>query len=221
MNTLHLFKDRREAGRQLAAALPPVQPEETVVVALPRGGVPVAEEICRALHVPLDLVFVRKIGAPGQPEVAVGAVTDGAFPQVTVNERVARAFGMTHADVEARAQALMPEIARRRQLYLQGIKLPDLKGKTLIVVDDGVATGATARAGLRALRESGASRIILALPVAAPDALRELAELADQTVCLNQPHAFMAVGAAYQNFSQTSDDDVVEALRRCNEWSPA
>ena len=218
MTGLPQFKDRGEAGRQLAAALSSVDPRNTVVVALPRGGVPVGEEICKAFHLPLDLVFVRKIGAPGQPELAIGAVTDGAHPKVTVNEHIANSFGRTRADVEAMGQALLPEIARRRELYMEGIKRPDLKGKTLIVVDDGVATGATVRASLLALRESGASHIILALPVAAPDRLSDLAKLADQTVCLYQPDPFYAVGAAYQRFPQTSDSEVVAAMRLCAKW---
>ncbi|MFY0690523.1 MAG: phosphoribosyltransferase [Paracoccaceae bacterium] len=212
------FKDREEAGRKLAAALPPLSGRETVVIALPRGGVPVAEEICMALSAPMDLVFVRKIGAPSQPEVALGAIVDGQTPQVVVNARVARAFGLDHAEVEAMGQGLLPEIEDRRRRYLGGRAPLALAGKVLVVVDDGVATGATLRAGLAALRGVGAARIILALPVAPPDTLATFEDLADEIVCLQAPAAFMAVGAAYENFSQTRDQEVIDALARCSVW---
>ncbi|NNK78117.1 MAG: phosphoribosyltransferase [Litoreibacter sp.] len=212
------FRDRQEAGQQLAAALPPLEGSETVVIALPRGGVPVAEEICKALKAPMDLVFVRKIGAPSQPEVAMGAIVDGTAPHVVVNERIARAFGMDHAQVEAMGRELLPEIEHRRKTYLGDRAPVSLTGKVLVVVDDGVATGATLRAGLAALREVGAARVILALPVAPPDTLATFEGLADEIICLQTPDPFMAVGAAYVNFSQTSDEEVVAAMTRCAVW---
>jgi putative phosphoribosyl transferase len=216
----YLFTDRADAGRQLAAALPPLDPSRTVVVALPRGGVPVAEEICRAHHLPMDLVLVRKIGVPGSPEVALGAIVDGAPPSVSINVAIARSLGLGEADVRHMGQDLMSEIERRRRLYFAGVHRPDLRGKTLVVVDDGIATGATVRAGLLALGKVGAGRIILALPVAPPDSLADLSALADQTVCLNAPPAFHAVGSAYRNFQQVSDEAVIAALRRCAQAAP-
>ncbi len=214
----HTFSDRRDAGRQLAKALPSLDPGNTVVIALPRGGVPVAEEICSRFHIPLDLVFVRKIGAPRQPELALGAIVDGDDPHVVVNPLIARASGLTEAEVTEMGQELIPEIEHRRNLYLGGRRRPDLIGKTVVVVDDGVATGATMRASLMALHESGAAQIILALPVAPRDVLPELAALADKTICLKQPQWFHAVGATYRSFPQTTDQEVITALQRCAEW---
>lgn len=215
------FNDRRDAGQQLAAALPDLDPESTVVIALPRGGVPVAEEICKARHLPLDLVFVRKIGVPMQPEVAAGAIVDGAHPHVIVNEGVAKRVGLTQVKIERLGRELLPEIERRKELYMHGLTRPELRGKTLVVVDDGVATGATLKASILALRESGAARTILALPTAPPDVIESLALLADETICLYKPTPFWAVGAAYRNFFQVDDDEVVRALQRCARFAPS
>ncbi len=209
------FVDRTDAGNQLANALPALDRDNTVVLALPRGGVPVAEEICKAYHLPLDLVFVRKIGVPGQPEVAIGAIVDGEDPKVVVNDRVARSAGVSFARIKEMGHTLLPEIERRRALYLQGRQRLDLKGKTLIVVDDGVATGATLRASLLGLRQSGAARIIVALPTAPPDVLASFEGAADQIICLHQQSPFCSVGAAYRSFPQTSDVEVMHALQRC------
>jgi len=209
------FVDRQDAGQRLAAVLSALDPASTVVIALPRGGVPVAEEICKAYQLPLDLVFVRKIGVPSQPELAIGAVIDGAHPRVVINHDIARHVGLSDQEVERMGYALLPEIARRKALYFQGLKRPDLQGKTIVVVDDGVATGATLRASLLALKDSGAVRTILALPTAPPDVLASLRGLVDETICLYQPTPFGAVGNAYQSFRQTSDQDVTDALQRC------
>lgn len=209
------FADRTDAGRQLASALPSLTADSTVVIALPRGGVPVAEEICKAYHLPLDLVFVRKIGVPGQPEVAIGAIVAGESPKVVINERVARSTGISASRIKEMGHALLPEIERRRALYFQGGQRPDLKGKTLIVVDDGVATGATLRACLLSLRQSGAARIIVALPTAPPDVLASFEGEADQIICLHQQSPFWSVGAAYRSFPQTSNADVIHAIERC------
>ena len=209
------FDDRRDAGRQLAEALPDLDPANTVVIALPRGGVPVAEEICNARHLPLDLVFVRKIGVPMQPEVAVGAIVDDVRPHVIINREVATRTKLADETIRRMGQDLLPEIERRKALYLNGLTQPDLAGKTLVVVDDGVATGASLKASLQALRESGAARTIIALPTAPPDVVQSLAPLADDIICLHQPENFWAVGAAFRHFPQVSDDKVVEALQRC------
>ncbi|SMX25808.1 phosphoribosyltransferase [Boseongicola aestuarii] len=213
------FRDRRDAGRKLADALPALDPENTVVVALPRGGVSVAEEICRRFHLPLDLVFVRKIGMPHQPEVALGAVVDGDAPEVIVNPRILEYSGFTEDDIAEMGRQLLPEIERRKMLYLQGIRRPTLRAKTVVVVDDGVATGATLRASLTALRRVKPKGIIVALPTAPPETLPMMAELADEVICLDRPRAFRAVGAAYASFPQTQDAEVIAALQRCAQWN--
>lgn len=209
-----IFKDRIDAGRRLAAALPRLDPGDTVVVALPRGGVPVAAEICAAQGLPLDLLFVRKIGAPGQPELAVGAVSDGDAPQVIVNDTVARHFGLTPKAVKAMGRKLLPEIERRRELYMGGRPPLDLTGKTVIVVDDGVATGATLRAGLTALLASLPERIIVALPVGPADLDARLDGLADSLICLSDLDLFGAVGGAYLSFPQVDDATVRATVDR-------
>ncbi len=211
-----IFKDRADAGQRLARALPPLDPDQTVVMALPRGGVPVAAEICAARGLPLDLVLVRKIGAPGQPELAVGAVTDGPDPHVTVNVDVAHAFGLSRTDVESMGKTLLPEIDRRRKAYLAGRTSLDLAGKTVVVVDDGVATGATLLASLTALKARDPARIIVALPVGPSDFRERLGGLADQVVCLRDLYPIGAVGGAYRQFSQVDDDTVRDLLDRHN-----
>lgn len=210
-----LFSDRAEAGRRLAARLASLDPATSVVLALPRGGVPVAAEICAATGAPLDLVLVRKIGAPGQPELAVGAVTDGTEPHYAIVREVADAFGLSDEAVKRRGARELAEIERRRALWLGSRPRVPLKGKTVVVVDDGVATGATMRAALAAVRATGVARIVLALPVAPDDTLAELAALADETVCLATPRPFHAVGAHYASFPQLGDADVMAILARC------
>jgi putative phosphoribosyl transferase len=212
-----MFKDRKDAGRQLAAALRPPEAGESIVVALPRGGVPVAAEICRLHDLPIDLALVRKIGAPGQPELALGAVVNGDAHHIVVNADVAALFGLGHGDVERLGQAELDEISRRRKLFLGDTKPLAVAGKTVIVVDDGVATGASMRAAMASLARRGAARIVLALPVAPADTLKSLAGDADETVCLATPSPFMSVGYYYGDFSQIGEDEVVaivEDLRR-------
>lgn len=209
-----IFDDRADAGRQLAAALPPFDPTDTIVIALPRGGVPIAAAICDARGLPLDLVLVRKIGAPGQRELAVGAVTDGDAPHVTVNDAIARQFDLSDEDVTAMGMALLPEIGRRRQTYLSGRKPLTLKGKTLLVVDDGVATGATLRASLTALKAMQPGRIVVALPVGPADLDARLIGHADAVICLSDLHHFGAVGGAYKSFPPVDDATVRAAIDR-------
>jgi putative phosphoribosyl transferase len=209
-----IFADRKEAGQRLAAILPALDPASSIVIALPRGGVPVAAEICSAFGLPLDLIFVRKIGAPGQPELAVGAITNGAAPMVTVNDRIAKAFGLTPAQVSQMGQSLLPEIARRREIYLAGRAPLPRRGKTLVVVDDGVATGATLLASLKALRKEGPKAIIVAMPVGPSDLAQMLAGLADEVFCLSDLRHFGAVGGAYRMFPQVDDDTVGATLAR-------
>ena len=209
-----MFADRSDAGKKLAEALPELDPDNTVVIALPRGGVPVAAEICAVHDLPLDLVLVRKIGAPGHSELAMGAVVDGPEPMIEINADVIRHLGLADADLRQRAKALMPEIDRRRQAYLGDRPAKNLTGKTVLVVDDGVATGATLRASLRALRARKPARIIVALPIAPSDTLRELRALAEDVICLTSPVPFYAVGQGYRDFSQTSDAEVIEIMKR-------
>lgn len=213
MMTPAILRDRRDAGEQLLARLPPLDGRTTVVLALPRGGVPVAAEIARAIHAPLDVVLVRKVGLPGHAELAVAAVADGAAPVYVVNQAVAASAGLSEADIHALAKPELAEIERRRRLWHGGRGQVDVAGKTAVVVDDGIATGATAKAALQALAKSGAARIILAVPVAPPSVLAELAALTDMTVCLMSPERFVAVGAYYKDFRQVSDREVAEALQ--------
>lgn len=206
------FIDRREAGRLLAAELVRSKLLDPVVVALPRGGVPVAVEVAQALHAPLDLVMVRKIGAPWQPEFAVAAVVDGARPEIVTNEEAVRATGVSRKYIEERAEEELGEIERRRAKYLRGRAQQPLSGRTVVLVDDGIATGTTVRAALKALRRAQPGRLILAVPVAPPHTVRELREQVDELVCLLEPPGFDAVGAFYQVFDQVGDDEVVRLM---------
>ncbi len=211
-----MFEDRADAGRQLAEALQVPEPEHTVVLALPRGGVPIAAEICRKHHLPLDLILVRKIGAPYQPELAVGAIVDGDKPTVFINVEIAEVLGLSHEEIERQGKTLLPEIERRRALYLGGRAPQDLAGKTAIVVDDGVATGASLQAALGAVRARGPARIIVALPVGARDTVEALRQQVDDVVCVAIPPDFQAVGAHYRRFPQCSDETVTELVSACN-----
>lgn len=206
------FADRANAGRRLADRLAGDVPGDALVCALPRGGVPVAAEICRRYSIPMDLAFVRKIGAPGQPELALGAVVDGDDPHIAINMEIARSFGLGRAEVEAMAKPHLEEIERRKALYLAGRAPAEVKGRTVIVVDDGIATGATMRAALEMLKARGAGRIVLALPVAPSDTLDALAGMADEIVCLLTPSWFMSVGAHYDQFDQVGDEEVARTM---------
>lgn len=206
------FADRSDAGRRLAGALAAYKGQAVVVFALPRGGVPVAAEVARALSAPLDLLLVRKIGAPMQPELAVGAVVDGPDPIVVRNEEVLRLTGTTAEEFDAICARERAEIERRRKLYLAGRPPHDPKDKIAIVVDDGIATGATMRAALQATRRRKPGKLVLAVPVAAADSLESLAREADETVCLETPPDFFAIGAYYADFRQLKDADVVALL---------
>lgn len=212
MNRGRIFTDRVEAGRELAGELSTRGYVDPVVLALPRGGVPVAAEIARVLGAPLDLVLVRKIGVPYQPELALGAVVDGAHPEVIVNPDVWRMAGVSEAEFRRLEASAVAEIERRRDRYLQGRDRVAITGATAIVVDDGIATGATVRAALRALRRAGPARLVLAVPVAPRDTLRDLASEVDEIVCLQTPSPFYAIGGFYRDFAQLSDEDVIELL---------
>jgi putative phosphoribosyl transferase len=204
------FRDRREAGLALAARLEGLREEKPVVLALPRGGVPVAFEVARVLHAPLDVMVVRKLGVPFQPELGMGAVGEGGArvldPDIV---RVAQVTPDEIAAVEARERA---ELERRVRLYRGGRPMTSVKGRTVIVVDDGIATGGTARAALQIARSQGARRVVLAVPVAAPESVRELSDVADAVVAVETPSPFFAIGAWYERFTQTTDDEVQALL---------
>lgn len=207
-----MFTDRADAGRRLAARLQPWRDQHPVVLALPRGGVPVAAEIAAALAAPLGVLLVRKIGAPDQPELAVGAIADGAQPQITINREIVDRLGVSTAYLEAEASRQLKEIKRRHDLYEGSRPAPPVAGRVVIVVDDGIATGATARASLALLRKAGPRRIVLAVPVAAAETLASFAGLADEIVCLETPAEFGAVGLHYRSFAQVSDAEVTALL---------
>jgi putative phosphoribosyl transferase len=192
-----------------------------VVLALPRGGVAVAGEIARALNAPLDVVLVRKIGVPFQPELAVAAVVDGSAPEVVVNEDVAESAGIEQAYIDTQAKQELAEIERRRKVYLQGRPPVPVEGRTVILVDDGVATGASIRAALKALRRRKPRALILAVPVAPLDAIEELGKLVDEIVCLRTPEPFVAIGIHYADFHQMSDSEVIELLARSHSEATA
>jgi len=209
------FKNRTEAGRQLAGALSRYKGRDVVVLALPRGGVPVAAEVAEALGAQLDLVLVRKIGAPGNVELAMGAIAEAGGEPITVrNEDVIRILNVSDHEFQAVRDDQLKELERRRRAYLADRPSPDLTGRIAIVVDDGVATGATTRAALRAARRRGPEKVVLATPVAPTDVLPDLRSEADDVVCLEDYSDFGAIGFYYRNFNQLSDQDVVDLLAR-------
>jgi putative phosphoribosyl transferase len=206
------FSDRRQAGRQLGEELAKRKWRDPVVLALPRGGVPVGFEVARALHAPLDVLLVRKIGAPGYPEFGIGAVVDGDDPQVVINEDAAFILDPSSDYLEVEKKRQLEEIERRRTQYVGNRATEPIKGRTAIVVDDGIATGSTIKVALKALRRSGASRIVVAVPVAPQDTIESLRKEADDVVCLSTPEGFRAVGLHYVDFKQITDEEVVQLL---------
>jgi len=205
-----IFADRADAGRRLAECLR-MNLKDPVVLALPRGGVPVGFEIAKALKAPLDVLLVRKIGAPGHEEFALGAVVEADMPIVVLNEAVPSRL-TAYIDETARRQ--VQEIERRRKAYRGGRSLAPVAGRSAIVVDDGIATGATFRAALEAMKRMDAANVIAAIPVAPEESLPALEELADAVVCLETPEPFYAVGLHYGDFSQTTDEEVVGLLKQ-------
>jgi putative phosphoribosyl transferase len=208
------FENRSHAGRNLARVLAGYKDQHPVILALPRGGVPVAAEVAGALEAPLDLILVRKIGVPIQPELAMGAVVDGPAPIVVRNEDVIRMAGVDESDFKMACDRELAEIERRRERYVGDRRRVDVTGRIVIVIDDGIATGATTRAALRAIRMRKPSRLVLAVPVAPTDTIAAMQQEADQVVCLEDYDLFGAIGLYYADFRQTSDREVIDALAR-------
>jgi putative phosphoribosyl transferase len=207
------FPNRAEAGRRLAEKLESYAGREDVIVlGLPRGGVPVAYEVAQRLGAPLDVFIVRKLGVPGFEELALGAIASGGVR--VLNEDVVRVLPSANELVESVTARELAELQRREETYRDGRPAPELRGRITILVDDGLATGATMRAAVKALRQLGVAKIIVAVPVGAADTCRELEQEVDETVCVMAPEWFQAVGQFYEDFSQTSDDEVRELLTR-------
>lgn len=206
------FLNRTEAGKALAKELAQKEYEDPVILALPRGGVPVGIEVVRTLRAPMDLVMVRKIGVPSQPELAAAAVVNGDHPQIVVNENIAKHAGLSHQDIERLAHTQLEEIQRRRGIYLKDRASIPINGRTVIVVDDGIATGATVRASLKAIRKNGPAKLILAVPVASPETVEQMRKEVDELICLLQPAGFYAIGAHYTDFGQTTDEEVIRLM---------
>jgi putative phosphoribosyl transferase len=204
------FRDRRDAGRHLAEELSPFASAQPLVLALPRGGVPVAYEVATRLRAPLDVLIVRKLGAPRHPELAMGAIASGGA--VVLNADVLRSLRIGEAEVQREAARQAVEVARRTALYRRGSPAPDVRGRTVVLVDDGLATGSTMQVAVKALREYGPARVVVAVPVAAPEARELLTHVADEVVCVEVPADFRSVGRWYQDFEQTVDDEVRSLL---------
>src|SRR5204863_5245011 len=208
-----LFEDRFEAGRVLASKLSEFSGRDDVVVlALPRGGVPVGYEVAQALHAPLDVFVVRKLGTPGQEELAMGALASGGT--IVLNREVIQALGISQSTIDAVAARENPELERREREYRDGRPALQVEGRTVILVDDGLATGSSMRVAIKALRKELAAQVVVAVPVASPSACSEFETEADKIVCAATPEPFWAVGQWYRNFSQTTDEEVSELLAR-------
>jgi putative phosphoribosyl transferase len=206
------FRDRSDAGQRLAEALAKFRNDRCIVYALPRGGLPVGIEIARVLKAPLDVILVRKLKAPSQPELALGAVVDGDEPELVINEEIASQLDPSGDDIRLAAGKELEEIERRRALYLRDGTQQSAMGRTAIVVDDGIATGATARAAIAALRRRAPKRIVLAVPVAPSDVALEMRREVDELICLELRDDFSSVGSFYADFPQVSDATVVMLL---------
>jgi predicted phosphoribosyltransferase len=210
-----IFRDRRHAGRALGRALAHYEGRpDVIVLALPRGGVPVAFEVARALRAPLDVFLVRKLGLPGNEEYAIGAIASGGVR--VVDEALLHRFGVPLGAVERVVERQERELRRREHAYRDDLPPVELAGKAVILVDDGLATGSSMRAAVKAVRGRGARRVVVAVPVGPAETVRDLSRLADEAVCLSTPDPFLAVGRFYEDFEQTSDAEVVELLRRAH-----
>ena len=209
---MNSFNNRIEAGQALAEELVKKNYPDPVVLALPRGGVPIGLEVARSLKAPLDLVMVRKIGVPYQPELAAAAVVNGDNPELVINESIAAHAGLDKEELDRLAERQLEEIKRRRGIYLKDRAQVSVEGRTAIVVDDGIATGATVRASLKAVRRRKPAKLVLAVPVAPADTLESLRAEVDDLICIETPETFYAIGAHYVDFSQVPDEEVVRLL---------
>lgn len=206
-----IYEDRRDAGRALVPALRRCALTNPLILGLPRGGVPVAYEVALAMNAPLDTIAVRKLGAPIQPELAIGAIASGGV-RVLNDELIARLPGLDESAIDEIADREMLELVRREQLYRGDWSYPELRDRDVVLVDDGMATGATMRAAAEAVLSREPSKVVVAVPTASEEALRLVAEKVDRVVCLETPSPFFAVGNFYRNFGQTNDDEVRELL---------
>lgn len=210
-----VFDDRVDAGRRLAEHLEPLRGTDVVVLGLPRGGVPVAFEVAKALRAPLDVLVVRKLGVPNQPELAFGAIGEDGVK--VINDAVVRQSALSENDMAAVEDTQRAELQRRCERFRRGHDRVSLEGRTAVIVDDGVATGATAKAACEVARAHGASSVMLAVPIGSVDVAERFAGIADEVVCLVTPDMYFAVGQGYRNFTQTSDDEVVALLDRAHQ----
>lgn len=209
------YEDRYRAGKILARELQGyVNQSDTLVLALPRGGVPVAYEVALALSLPLDVFMVRKLGVPGHEELAMGAISTGGYR--VFNQDIIESLGISKSTIEAAIAEQQQELQRRERVYRGSHPVPEIKGKTIILVDDGIATGATIRVALKALQHQNPTKLIVAVPVASPNTCDELAEMADEVICPLQPEDLRAVGVWYRDFSQTTDKEVIDLLEKAN-----
>jgi len=211
-----MFANRAEAGRRLARKLDHLAKDAPVIFAMPRGGLPVAAEIAAGLRAPIELVFVRKIGAPSQPELAIGAVVDGADPVLILHDDIISRYGIPQQYIEQARQTALNEIERRRKIYARDKKTLRVRGRTIIIVDDGIATGASIEAALKAMRTQAPKHIVLAVPVAAAGTIARLQPLVDEIVCLETPDDLRAIGFYYRDFRQLSDAEVLKILEDHN-----
>jgi len=207
-----MFTNRKEAGVKLAEALAKYKSESPVVLAVPRGGVPVGYEVAHALDAPLDIIVARKLGAPGEPELGLGAVVDGDHPETVLNQNVVAALGVSEQYLRAEIESQLREIRRRQKTYRKGRPAVEVTGRTVIIIDDGIATGGSIRAALRGVRRLRPKKVVLAVPVAPPETIEALRPEADDVVCLGTPADFVAIGEFYQDFSQTEDEEVIRLL---------
>ncbi|HZU68482.1 MAG TPA: phosphoribosyltransferase [Ktedonobacteraceae bacterium] len=217
---MQLYRDRSEAGQELATRLAAyAHRQDIIVLALPRGGVPVAFEVAKALHAPLDVFVVRKLGVPGHEELAMGAIATGGVR--FVNQEVVRMLRIPDAVIDAVTAREQQELERREHLYRDDLAPPDVRGRVVILVDDGLATGSTMRAAVTALRQQQPARIVVAVPVAAPSTCAELRAELDEIICAQTPEPFYGVGYWYENFAQTSEEEVHDLLAQAEQERPA
>jgi predicted phosphoribosyltransferase len=211
------FNDRIDAGKRLASALADFKSKDGIVLAIPRGGVVVGFEIAKALSLPLDVIIPRKIGAPDNPELAIGAMTEDGT--IILDENLVTYLGVPKAYVKEESKRQKTEIERRLQMYRQNEPYPNLKGRDVLVVDDGIATGSTMKAALASVKNRGAKTVAVAVPVGPPSTIQELKKQADKVVCLYTPEYFQAIGQFYEDFNQTSDDEVISLLKESRQMN--